>query len=243
MYHWYDGDKALDEDKGLVCFKRCPPSEAPTLHTSSFHRDRKHRLCKLPQSSSPHRYKCSMRRGLKLKGRHGMFFDADEAFGVETAEWRAVNTHWNLQSSPHTSSFPRLHPTDPDLPHFPNQGIHQPPSAVMSTSCIPRHLSPTWEKKTFHRFLHSFLSLFHLLWPPPAWQHYPLNERIWLNKLNLKPKTGKLATFVGHLPFSVRAAWFTRPAVKINFHSEQQWVIGTGNKKRKKTPKKCRGSA
>lgn len=37
MYHWYDGDKALDEDKGLVCFKRCPPSEAPTLHTSSFH--------------------------------------------------------------------------------------------------------------------------------------------------------------------------------------------------------------
>lgn len=44
-------------------------------------------------------------------------------------------------------------------------------------------------------------------------------------------------------PFTTRAAWFTRPAVKINFHSEQQWVIGTGNKKRKKTPKKCRGSA
>lgn len=212
MYHWYDGDKALDEDKGLVCFKRCPPSEAPTLHTSSFHKDRRHRLCELPRSSSPHRYKCSVRRGLELKGRHGMFGrDADEASGVETAAWRTVNAHWK------PPTFNPLHTQAVFLVCLTltlTSPISQTDAYISPhlLSCLP-HVSlgtsaPHGEGKKNFPSLSPFLplSVSSFLTStdfPPAWQHYPLNERIWLNKLNLKPKTGKLAAFVGHLPLSV----------------------------------------
>lgn len=252
MYHSYDGDKALDEDKGLVCFKRCPPSEAPTLHTSSFHQDRRHRLCKLPQSSSPHRYKCSVRRGLKLKGRHGMFgIDADEACGVETEEWRTVNACWN------PPTFSPLHTQAAFLVCLPltlTSPISQ-TSAYISPhllSCLP-HVSlgtsaPHGRKKNFPSLsLFLPLSVSSSLTStdfPPAWQHYPLNERIWLNELNLKPKTGKLATFVGHLPLSVPELHGSPDQQwRLTFTASSSEWLEQATRREKKNPKKSRGSA
>lgn len=152
--------------------------------------------------------------------------DADEASGVETAEWRTVNTHWK------PPTFNPLHTQAVFLTCLTltlTSPISQ-TSAYISPhllSCLP-HVSlgtstPHGEekKKTFHHFLHSFLplSVSSFLTStdfPPAWQHYPLNERIWLNKLNLKPKTGKLATFVGHLPLSVP---------ELHGSPDQQWRL------------------
>lgn len=38
-----------------------------------------------------------------------------------------------------------------------------------------------------------------------AWEHNPLNERIWFSKIMHKSKTSKLTTFAAHQPFTIPA--------------------------------------
>lgn len=71
-----------------------------------------------------------------------------------------------------------------------------PPSNLLPCVFIHLHLYAPHRKTlsiTFPiPFLFSLLSCLTSTYSPQAWEHNPLNERIWLSKMNHKPKTSKL---------------------------------------------------
>lgn len=118
-------------------------------------------------------------------------------------EWRrSVDTYWKLepyirvhssllkQCSPHVSTPPAHTWTPP--PHTCSFSLLS-VSPWASPPPSPHTLTPSTSPALSPFLPFSFSSFLTSTYSPQAWEHNPLNERIWLSKMNHKPKTSKLS--------------------------------------------------